>query len=86
MDNVYVRLTEPREIESLHQFIDVRESQARVWMTNMTLQGNGDGSPDCGSCRDCKCGLGVVREAKLYAESATVLCTRSVVFSFPGSV
>ena len=48
LDGLYVRLTSPREAE-FSQFLST-VSNAQLWMTGVTLQGNGDGQRDCFNC------------------------------------
>lgn len=53
------------------ELIEVRGSYkdlAEVWMTNVTLQGNGDDIRDCDNC-----GLRVADNASVYAEGVTAV-------------
>lgn len=64
LDNVYIRLTAPRNI-SFNHFIDVRGSSSKLWMSSVTVQGRGaiDGDKDCNAC-----GLAVSSSASVSAE------------------
>lgn len=51
LDNLYVRLKDVRDEEGMFgQIIGIGRSKVEVWMTNLTLQGNGDGIQDCSYC------------------------------------
>ena len=63
LDGLYVRLTTPRD-DVFFRFIEVGETIGELWMTNVTLQGNGDGALDCYTC-----GLDLWSSA-VYAEGA----------------
>jgi hypothetical protein len=65
LDSLYVRLTTPRDAGGVfYGFIQVG-FEAAVWMTGVTLQGNGDGVEDCWAC-----GLIFWAKARVYAEGA----------------
>ena len=63
LDNLYVRLTSPRDVNFLH-FLAAYED-AELWMTGVTLQGNGDGERDCDHC-------GIQSAGSVYAEGAVI--------------
>lgn len=66
LDGLYVRLTTPRDTSGVFDgFILVSGSGAEVWMTGVTLQGNGDKVRDCDDC-----GLRGSIDAAVYAEGA----------------
>lgn len=56
LDALYVRLTTPRNAdEGFAQLIYLGRiselsDEEDLWMTDVTLQGNGDGEPDCDFC------------------------------------
>ena len=58
MDGLYVRLREGAFLGFLSTGLG-----SELWMTGVTLQGNGDGECDCSSC-------GVYAEGHVYAEGA----------------
>ena len=62
LDGLYVRLTSPRDGRDFYVFL-FADSPAEVWMTGVTLQGNGDGERDCSDC-------GVISRGHVYAEGA----------------
>lgn len=68
LDNLYVRTTTPRQA-NLFQFLNIYGEDAQLWMTNVTMQGNGDGQSDCNNC-----GLQVAVNAAVFAEGASVAC------------
>lgn len=49
LDGLYVRLTEPRG-DPFFRFVEIGEETGQLWMTGVTLQGNGDGVLDCYTC------------------------------------
>ena len=66
LDGLYVRLKDVRDPEGIFgQIIGVGRSNLQVWMTNITLQGNGDGVQDCSYC-----GLYIWWSASGYCEGA----------------
>lgn len=67
LDGLYFRLTSPRH-RLFSQLIVTHGAGTEVWMTNVTLQGNGDGQQDCYIC-----GVGVASNAAVYAEGVLLL-------------
>ena len=72
LDMLYVRLVIPRNF-TFFEFVHVHGTgdiitgpNAAAYMTNVTLQGNGDKSPDC-----VDCGVSVAFNAAVYAEGMT---------------
>ena len=63
LDNLYVRLASPRYNE-FGGFV-TGGNASELWMTGVTLQGNGDGVQDCDDCALFSTGL-------LYAYGAVV--------------
>jgi hypothetical protein len=61
LDSLYFRLTNPQK-GSFDQFVIVKGPIAEVWMTSVTLQGNGDFVQDC-----VDCGFTVLNGGKLFA-------------------
>ena len=49
LDGLYVRLTDPRN-GPFFRFIEVGYTTGQLWMTGLTLQGNGDDVLDCYTC------------------------------------
>lgn len=77
MDGLYIRLTSPEDSQDgFSEFINAQFSDAEVWMTGVTLQGNGDGQRDCSSC-----GLLVGSDASVYAEGVLPVCSRILLFA-----
>lgn len=60
LDRLYIRLSNPRDAGEFDSFLKIRED-ANLWMTTVTLQGNGDGVLDC-----FECGLSVVYGAQVF--------------------
>ena len=80
LDGLYVRLTEARD-ETFFRFIEVGDTTGQLWMTGMTLQGNGDGVLDCYTC-----GLDLWSSA-VYAKGAhTLHCTLPTIGITPSHV
>ena len=50
------------------QLFGIQGPSTEVWMTEVTLQGNGDGERDCDDCS-----LRVFTEAAVYAEGARLV-------------
>ena len=51
LDGLYMRLTMPRDTDGeFLEFIDSGSGTQGLYMTGLTLQGNGDGVQDCFSC------------------------------------
>ena len=67
LDNLYVRLTVPVH-DSFDELI-AGGSSSNMWMTNVTLQGNGEGNFDCYSC-----GLSTSGSLYAYGSAASSLC------------
>ena len=49
IDNLHIRLTVARDDQFSH-LVEVRGASGELWMTNMSIQGNGDGVRDCWAC------------------------------------
>lgn len=67
MDNMYFRLHKQDDRStygSLYPVVDSLDSE--VWLTNITMQGDGDGIPDCSIC-----GLGS-RRGFMHAEGVSL--------------
>lgn len=67
LDGLYVRLTTPRDTETglFGSFISLGTNESQVWMTDVTLQGNGNGMRVCDECA-----LSVWLEGSAYAQGA----------------
>lgn len=65
IENVYVRMVTPSS-GALDPLLTAERSS--VWMTNVTLQGDGDKSTDC-----TLCGFSAFGSSKLYAEGVLIL-------------
>ena len=65
LDGLYMRLTSPRDSDGeFLEFIDSSTATEGLYMTGVTLQGNGDGVQDCFSCAI------FVDSSAVYAEGA----------------
>ena len=65
LDSLYMRLTAPRDEDGeFLEFIDSSTATEGLYMTGVTLQGNGDGVQDCFSCAI------FVDSSAVYAEGA----------------
>ena len=65
LDGVYLRLTQPRNMGEMNELVKVFGDGVEVWVTDCTLQGNGNGQRTC-----TECGLECGGSAKLYVEGA----------------
>jgi hypothetical protein len=68
LDRLYMRITDPRDGLPFDSFIRVDYSGAELWVTGVTMQGNGDGIRDCWGCA-----MGAFREGRVYAEGTQSL-------------
>lgn len=64
MDNIYVRARVEPDSDPFQEMLEMRD-EARVWMTNVTLQGDGTKKEICKEC-----GLEALYDVKLYAKGA----------------
>ena len=65
LDGLYVRLTSPRGVIYLSLISSMSGTETQLWMTGVTLQGNGDGVFDCWVC-------GMLVTGSLHANGAVL--------------
>jgi hypothetical protein len=60
LDGLYVRYRRTACVDEFYEFL---KTESKMWMTAVTLQGDGDGVDDCDTCGVCSGG-------QVYAEGA----------------
>ena len=70
-DNIYVRARVEPDSDPFQEFLEIRD-EGRVWMTNVTMQGDGTKKQICKEC-----GVEAIYDAKLYAQGSVPLLLQS---------
>lgn len=88
LDGLYFRLTTPREIAGEkdgfnfnNYLINLQGDTTELWMTNVTLQGNGDGVQDCDDCA-----LSLHKGVAVYAEGAATAASDGHFYWVSGAI